>query len=38
MATGYDYSWFVTNQTIVRKEFSLSGSEQNPDLTGRTGA
>jgi predicted oxidoreductase len=35
MGTGYDYSWFVTNQTIVRKEFSLSGSEQNPDLTGR---
>ena len=35
MGTGYDYSWFVTNQSIVRKEFSLSGSEQNPDLTGR---
>jgi predicted oxidoreductase len=35
MRSGYDYSWFVTNQTIVRKEFSLSGSEQNPDLTGR---
>jgi uncharacterized protein len=35
MRTGYDYSWFVTSQTIVRKEFSLSGSEQNPDITGR---
>jgi predicted oxidoreductase len=35
MRTGHDYSWFVTNQTIVRKEFSLSGSEQNPDITGR---
>jgi uncharacterized protein len=35
MRTGYDYSWFVTNQSIVRKEFSLSGSEQNPDLTGK---
>jgi predicted oxidoreductase len=35
MSTGHDYSWFVTNQTIVRKEFSLSGSEQNPDITGR---
>ena len=35
MRTGYDYSWFVANQSIVRKEFSLSGSEQNPDLTGR---
>jgi predicted oxidoreductase len=35
MRSGYDYSWFITNQTIVRKEFSLSGSEQNPDITGR---
>jgi predicted oxidoreductase len=35
LRTGYDYSWFVANQSIVRKEFSLSGSEQNPDLTGR---
>ena len=32
-ATGYDHSWFVTTRTIVGKEFSLSGSEQNPDLT-----
>jgi predicted oxidoreductase len=35
MATGYDYSWFVLNQSIIRKEFALSGSEQNPDITGR---
>jgi uncharacterized protein len=35
MSTGYDYSWFVLNQSIIRKEFALSGSEQNPDLTGR---
>jgi predicted oxidoreductase len=35
MATSYDYSWFVLNQSIIRKEFALSGSEQNPDLTGR---
>jgi predicted oxidoreductase len=35
MRGGYDYSWFVTNQSIVRKEFSLSGSEQNPDITGK---
>lgn len=35
MATGYDHSWFVLNQSIIRKEFALSGSEQNPDLTGR---
>lgn len=32
-STGYDYSWFVLNQTILAKEFALSGSEQNPDLT-----
>ncbi len=35
MGTGYDYSWFVLNQKIIEKEFSLSGSEQNPDLTGK---
>jgi len=33
MRTGYDYSWFILNQTIIKKEFALSGSEQNPDLT-----
>jgi uncharacterized protein len=33
--TGYDYSWFVLTQKIIEKEFALSGSEQNPDLTGR---
>ncbi|HEX9889717.1 MAG TPA: FAD-binding dehydrogenase [Nitriliruptorales bacterium] len=31
--TGYDYSWFVLTQRIIEKEFALSGSEQNPDLT-----
>lgn len=35
-ATGYDYSWFVLDQSIIRKEFALSGSEQNPDLTGKS--
>lgn len=35
MATGYDYSWFVLTQRIIEKEFALSGSEQNPDLTGK---
>ena len=35
MGTGFDHTWFVTTQAIVRKEFALSGSEQNPDLTGR---
>lgn len=33
--TGHDHSWFVTSRQIVEKEFALSGSEQNPDLTGR---
>jgi predicted oxidoreductase len=35
METGHDYSWFVLTQKIIEKEFALSGSEQNPDLTGR---
>jgi predicted oxidoreductase len=35
MTTGYDYSWFVLTQSIIRREFALSGSEQNPDLTGK---
>ena len=34
-ATGHDHSWFVLSQKIVEKEFTLSGSEQNPDLTGK---
>ena len=34
--TGYDYSWFVLDQSIIRREFALSGSEQNPDLTGKS--
>jgi predicted oxidoreductase len=33
--SGYDYSWFVLTQQIIEKEFALSGSEQNPDLTGK---
>jgi hypothetical protein len=35
MSTGHDYSWFVLTQKIIEKEFALSGSEQNPDLTGK---
>ncbi|MFE7270516.1 FAD-binding dehydrogenase [Streptomyces sp. NPDC057623] len=31
--SGHEYSWFVTTQKIIAKEFALSGSEQNPDLT-----
>jgi uncharacterized protein len=33
--TGYDHSWFVLTRKIIAREFALSGSEQNPDLTGR---
>jgi predicted oxidoreductase len=33
---GDDHSWFVLNKTIMEKEFALSGSEQNPDLTGKS--
>ncbi|MFJ8587110.1 FAD-binding dehydrogenase [Streptomyces sp. NPDC093595] len=36
MRSGYGYTWFVLNRRIVGKEFTLSGSEQNPDLTGRS--
>ena len=31
----YDHSWFVLTQRIIEKEFALSGSEQNPDITDR---
>lgn len=34
--TGFDHSWFVLNRSIIAKEFALSGSEQNPDLTGKS--
>lgn len=34
--TGYDYSWFILTEKIIEKEFALSGSEQNPDLTGKS--
>jgi len=33
MGTGYDYSWFILSKKIIEREFALSGSEQNPDLT-----
>jgi uncharacterized protein len=36
MATGYDYTWFVLTEKIIEREFALSGSEQNPDLTSRS--
>lgn len=34
--SGYDYSWFVLTKKMIEKEFALSGSEQNPDLTGKS--
>lgn len=36
MNTGYDYTWFILTQRIIEKEFALSGSEQNPDLTNKS--
>jgi predicted oxidoreductase len=33
--TGHEHTWFVATKKIVEKEFALSGSEQNPDLTGK---
>ncbi|MBP1885313.1 putative oxidoreductase [Ensifer mexicanus] len=34
--SGHDYSWFILTRAIIKKEFALSGSEQNPDLTGKS--
>ncbi|MFE3117039.1 FAD-binding dehydrogenase [Streptomyces niveus] len=36
MHSGHDHTWFVLNRRIIGKEFALSGSEQNPDLTGKS--
>ena len=36
MNTGYDYSWFILTKKIIKTEFALSGSEQNPDLTNKS--
>ncbi|WP_017611774.1 FAD-binding dehydrogenase [Nocardiopsis salina] len=35
MGSGHEYTWFVLSQKIIEKEFGLSGSEQNPDITGK---
>jgi predicted oxidoreductase len=32
---GFDHSWFVLTQKIIEREFALSGSEQNPDITSK---
>lgn len=34
--SGHGYSWFVLSRAIIKKEFALSGSEQNPDLTNKS--
>ncbi|WP_431045203.1 FAD-binding dehydrogenase [Streptomyces sp. P1-3] len=36
MHTGHDHTWFVLTRKMIEKEFTLSGSEQNPDLTGKS--
>ena len=35
LTTGHEHTWFVLTQKIIEKEFALSGSEQNPDVTGK---
>ena len=35
-SVGHDHSWFVLTQAVIEKEFALSGSEQNPDLTSKS--
>jgi len=35
MHSGYEHTWFVLTERIIQKEFALSGSEQNPDVTGK---
>ena len=35
-STGHDYTWFILTREILRKEMVLSGSEQNPDITGKS--
>jgi hypothetical protein len=34
--SGYDHTWFLLTRKIVEREFALSGSEQNPDITGKS--
>jgi predicted oxidoreductase len=36
MRTGHDHTWFVLTQKMIEREFALSGSEQNPDITNRS--
>jgi predicted oxidoreductase len=34
--SGHEHTWFVLSQKIIEREFALSGSEQNPDITDRS--
>ncbi len=34
--SGHDHSWFVLDSRVFGRELALSGSEQNPDLTGKS--
>jgi predicted oxidoreductase len=34
--SGHDHTWFVLTRKIIEREFALSGSEQNPDVTGKS--
>ena len=36
LGTGHEHTWFVLTQKIIEKEFALSGSEQNPDITSKS--
>lgn len=36
MRTGHEHTWFILTRKIIEKELALSGSEQNPDLTGKS--
>ena len=35
MRSGYEHTWFILTQKIIEREFALSGSEQNPDVTAK---
>jgi predicted oxidoreductase len=36
VSTGHEHTWFVLTQKIIEREFALSGSEQNPDISDRS--
>ncbi len=36
LRTGHEHTWFLLDESIIEKEFALSGSEQNPDITNKS--